>query len=569
MDAEQRGDLLRLQHYQQLSSEVMSILDEPMDFKEAVHRILAAIKQATQVDAVAIRLRQENDFPYFAQNGFSAEFLLAENSLTVQDAEVGACRGEDSDSRLECTCGLVLEGRTVPGNPLFTDGGSAWANDAAILLDIPPEQDPRLHPRNRCVHAGYSSVALVPIRANGKVVGLLQLNDRKKNRFSQAIVRVFEGIGASIGAALRRNDMENALRANEARYRAVMEHSFEALAIIDIDTQEVIEVNRRFSELFGYSLPQDAPLYVHQFVVESREKLDEIYKKLRSMMVLHTETRIFRHKNGTMVPVERAGSVITVNERQFYLASMRDMTAERRRQTELQRDIELACRVQRELLPKLAKSPWISLQSIFHPANLVSGDFYQLEWKNNGTLLRCFLIDAAGHGVATAIQLSSLTVLLREAGNMPLSLLEQMQWVNRHAAHYFAEGAYAAMLGFELDLAKRELRYVGAGITQFYHNGKRIATPGMFVGLWQDAEFIANAMAVKQGDVFCFLTDGFTDVLAQTEHDGCRPVGGKDFDAAVAALEQMAESGGLRDDATGICLRIDKIPRQLKEKHFE
>ena len=168
MDAEQRGDLLRLQHYQQLSSEVMSILDEPMDFKEAVHRILAAIKRETQVDAVAIRLRQEDDFPYFAQNGFSAEFLLAENSLTVQDTEVGACQGEDSDARLECTCGLVLEGRTVPGNPLFTDGGSAWANDASILLDIPPELYTPIFAIARIT--GWSAHRLEELIGAGKII---------------------------------------------------------------------------------------------------------------------------------------------------------------------------------------------------------------------------------------------------------------------------------------------------------------------------------------------------------------------------------------------------------------
>jgi hypothetical protein len=34
---------------------------------------------------------------------------------------------------------------------------------------------------------------------------------------------------------------------------------------------------------------------------------------------------------------------------------------------------------------------------------------------------------------------------------------------------------------------------------------------------------------------------------------------GKDFDADVKVLEQLAESGELRDDATGLCLKINAL----------
>ena len=355
-----------------------------------------------------------------------------------------------------------------------------------------------------------------------------------------------------------RKKAEKAVTVAKAHYQALVDQSFEALALVDIRTQEVLEVNRRFTEMFGYSLPEDAPLYVSRFVVDSQGNLDRVYNSLLLQQnVVQPEIRLFRRKNGVEVPVERAGTVITSLEgRNLYLASMRDMTEERRRQTVMDRDVAFARRVQQELLPKLSDTPFVRIRTIYHPFNFISGDFFHLEWQNEGTVLRGFLIDVSGHGLATAIQTSAINVLIREAASTKLSLLAQLQLINVHAEKYFADGAYAAILGFELDLSLRVLRYVGAGITQFFANGRKILTPGMFVGMWDDAEFIEGMLPIEAGDTFYFLTDGLTDALVQPENEGCLSPDGKQFDDDVAALECLSMSSRLRDDATGICLQV-------------
>ncbi len=58
--------------------------------------------------------------------------------LAERGADGGVCRGKDGNVSLECTCGLVISGKTDPANPLFTPGGSCWTNDSFPLLDIPP-----------------------------------------------------------------------------------------------------------------------------------------------------------------------------------------------------------------------------------------------------------------------------------------------------------------------------------------------------------------------------------------------------------------------------------------------
>ncbi len=71
-------------------------------------------------------------------------------------------------------------------------------------------------------------MALIPIRANRDIVGLLQLNDRKKDCFTLEQIHFFEGISASIGVALMRKQQEDALRESEARHRLLFDGSRDA-----------------------------------------------------------------------------------------------------------------------------------------------------------------------------------------------------------------------------------------------------------------------------------------------------------------------------------------------------
>jgi PAS domain S-box-containing protein len=194
------------ERYQHLAAEILRTLNEPVGVADVVSQILVAIRREIGVDAVGIRLRSAEDFPYFAQSGFSHDFLFTENTLIARDENGGPCRDKDGKISLECTCGLVLSG----------------TNDSRPLLELPADQDPRLHARNKCIHQGYCSVALIPILARGEIVGLLQLNDRKTNCFTPGMIAFLEGIGASIGVAMMRKQQEDALRQSEARLKEAL-----------------------------------------------------------------------------------------------------------------------------------------------------------------------------------------------------------------------------------------------------------------------------------------------------------------------------------------------------------
>jgi len=241
---------IRQERLQSLSAEILGILNDAQSMSQTTDRILAAIKAATGFDAIGIRLRAGQDFPYCGTQGFSKSFVQAENSLAARSAEGQFCLDEQGNIRLECTCGLVLSGKTDPKNPLFTRGGSAWTNDAQSFLLVPRDQDPRLNPRNRCLHEGFQSVALIPIRVKDEIIGLLQLNDRRSNGFTLEMIRFLEGIAASFGVALLRQREEQTLRESESNLRSLFNAINESVCLMRRDGV-ILAANETFAARLG------------------------------------------------------------------------------------------------------------------------------------------------------------------------------------------------------------------------------------------------------------------------------------------------------------------------------
>jgi PAS domain S-box-containing protein len=209
----------RADEYRDMGREVLRILNEPEKMQDSIKQIITALKTRTGFEAVAIRMQDGDDYTYFAQQGFPDDFLLTENTLIERAVDGGVCRDKDGNVSLKCICGLVISGKADPVHPFFTAGGSFWTNDSLPLLDIPPDKDPRSRPSNECIHQGYASFALVPIRDKNKIVGLIQFNDRRKGCFTLDTVELLEGIASHIGAAVMRKRAEEEKVKLEAQFQ--------------------------------------------------------------------------------------------------------------------------------------------------------------------------------------------------------------------------------------------------------------------------------------------------------------------------------------------------------------
>ena len=226
--------------YQELGREILQIFSGLGTFSDSIHNILDVLKKRTGFDAVGIRLKNRDDFPFYVQQGFSEEFLSKENSLVEYTKSGEVFRDEEGKVRLACLCGLVLSGKTDPAHDFFTQKGSFWVNNSRPLLDIAPDNDLRFNPRNQCIYSGYESIALIPIRAKEEIIGLIHLSNKRKGSFSPHSIALLENIVSQIGESLLRKQAEVALQEERKRLNDIIEFLPDPTFAIDKEGRVII-----------------------------------------------------------------------------------------------------------------------------------------------------------------------------------------------------------------------------------------------------------------------------------------------------------------------------------------
>ena len=225
---------------QVLLTDILRIFNRGGELRSLIADALRLIQEVTGFDAVGLRLREGEDCPYYEQNGLSAEFVRREDSLCARDGDGEVLRDADGRAVLECTCGLVLSGRTDPSMSCFTRAGAFWTNASKKLLGLSRDADPRTNPRNHCIHCGYQSIGLFPVRVGDQIVGVLQLNDRQEGRFNPGSISFYETVAQNIGLALQRAAAEDALQQSEARLASILEQLPVGVGLVDRDGRWVV-----------------------------------------------------------------------------------------------------------------------------------------------------------------------------------------------------------------------------------------------------------------------------------------------------------------------------------------
>lgn len=435
--------------------------------------------------------------------------------------------------------------------------GTVWATGQTLLVGdyrIWNKRDPD------AAHARFTSVLAVPVRrGNDEIVGVMGLTCLDEVRdFTPEVVEFLERAAQVVAVSLDNLSLFENLQKSEAMSRAVFEQSCEAMALIDVEKQQLVEVNLRCVQMLEYdSRDELIGLAVQAVAVDSSELADSRwtggYRSDRPSFA--PEIRRLRRKNGAVFEVEQSLAHIFMADRVLLMASFRDVTETRRIQQQLEFELHNAALVQRALLAPDSLGPRVEIRTFYQPHHEVSGDFYGYHWNHTGTVLQGYVIDVMGHGVATALQTAALNVLFHQAMDEQLSLEQTMLLVNRQVQAYFSEGMFAAAICFELDLSKMKLRYISAGINYFLASSRNlhglVKVPGSLVGVDDDPDFCEHSTPVQPGDVFYFVTDGLMDVMQKNV-----PTYVHDFNCVIAAMRIAAPPKGGHDDATALCLRI-------------
>lgn len=236
-----------------------------------------------------------------------------------------------------------------------------------------------------------------------------------------------------------------------------------------------------------------------------------------------------------------------------------EVSKRRRIEEEILQDAEIARRVQQAMLSPLESSPYIEINTIYHPHHYVGGDLYFLDWRNEGMLLRGFVLEAIGHGLGTALYSAAQHVMLREINESDLPLPKQLHLLNRRMAQHFPENNAVDCLAFELDFATHELRWVAAGFPRLWSHSllEPLQRDESFPALSGAAEqrFSLQTIPLDTGNCFYFCTAGLSRLLANFQG---LPL--SDYPQMVGILGGLAVTPECLQDATAVCIKIRMLP---------
>ena len=188
-----------LEERQRLATHILELINRIREKGELISQIIATIRSHEDLYGVCIKLIKE-----VMQTGNE---MITRNEEPPETEKYCDSDHEDffniieDEPFLECMNEAVLNGRVNPSLLCFTDNGSFWTNSAKELFLSPVTCDVS-GSDVACMVGKLESIAIIPIRWGKRIIGLLQLFDRRCHVFTPDIIHFFEGVGSSIGTAL-------------------------------------------------------------------------------------------------------------------------------------------------------------------------------------------------------------------------------------------------------------------------------------------------------------------------------------------------------------------------------
>ncbi len=190
-----------------------------------------------------------------------------------------------------------------------------------------------------------------------------------------------------------------------------------------------------------------------------------------------------------------------------------DHLTPRERQT-LEQDLEMAARIQAELLPQpdFAFGAWQAARH-YEAAGPVSGDYCDLAPDGDGSLF-FMLGDVSGKGVAAAMLMTQLHAMFRSLKSVGLPLTEIVERASRLLCETSLPTQYATLVCGKAD-ASGEVEICNAGhLPVLWLNGGEVRTidsTGLPVGVFCEQQFSSHTVRLQPGDSLLLYTDGLSE----------------------------------------------------------
>ena len=184
------------------------------------------------------------------------------------------------------------------------------------------------------------SIVVVPIFVEGEWWGFIGFDECSTEReWSAAEMDALKAAASTLGAAVRRQRVEEELRGSEERYRAVVEQAAEGIFLFEAATGNILESNAAFKELLGYPTEELLSMKIYDLIAHDRESIDRNIQRILEERSRFLGERQYRRKDGSLVDIEVTASLISYGGRKVICDVIRDVT-ERKKNEEALKESE-------------------------------------------------------------------------------------------------------------------------------------------------------------------------------------------------------------------------------------
>ena len=435
--------------------------------------------------------------------------------------------------------------------------GLAVQQRQAILIDD-VTQDPRYIPAvpNVC------SELAVPLTTKNRVIGVIDLEARHQNYFTEEHKRLLTLIASRMAAGIENAQLYTRTNKQAKILLLLNEIARELTSILNLDEllgriaellQRLIDfqifsillldasgekLQHRFSLRFnenvhvkheiplGRGLVGQAAQTMQAILVpdvskdpryiaanpETRSELTVplIYKeKVIGVLDLeHTRRGFFTEEHRRTVTTLAAQVAIAIENARLY-----EQIAQQERR--LERDLALARELQMRLLPQtLPQLGHLEVAAKFTPARAIGGDLYDFI-PYSLSRLGIVIGDVSGKGAPAAIYAALVSGILRSHAPIEPGPAEMLSAVNLSLAERRIEAQFVSLIYAVWDDEHRTLLVSNSGLPRpvLVHEGSNsiIEATGLPLGLFDDASYDEFRFKMKPGDMFVFFSDGILD----------------------------------------------------------
>ncbi len=239
----------------------------------------------------------------------------------------------------------------------------------------------------------------------------------------------------------------------------------------------------------------------------------------------------------------------------------------------LQKDVEIARRIQQHLLPPVPKDvPGLQVAVRYVAAEQASGDTYDMVPLRDGRFA-VMIGDVTGHGVGAALLTHAVQAALRSYLELIDDAATVVTRINQRLVAGVETGNFMSLLLAIIDPKARTLEYVNAGhpglVLSRASGVTVLEKTGMVLGVVGDQVYHASPkVELQPGDLLFFHTDGVDEamsprremfgnerlqaVLARAQNLAAEEVVG----AVEEGLWQHVANGAVEDDFTMIAVKL-------------